>query len=451
MNGNQTDTLGRRVAFHTLGCKVNSYETEAMSELFEKDGYEVVPFSDLADVYVINTCTVTNIADRKSRQMLHRARRQNQNALVVAVGCYVQADRSKAESDPAIDIVVGNNQKMHIVDIVEQYRAPHENAAEDGVADIDRVSEYEDLSIERALEHTRAYIKIQDGCNQFCSYCLIPYVRGRVRSRAAGDILAEAGRLVNNGYQEIVLTGIHVSSYGTDLSSEEPARDLLGLIQRLHDIEGLQRIRLGSLEPQVVTETFAKTLASLHKVCPHFHLSLQSGCDATLRRMNRRYTAEQYARACEMLRTYFYHPAITTDVIVGFPGESEEEFAQTYAFVESVHFFETHIFKYSKRERTLAARMPDQIAEPVKTKRSGQLIRLNERQRLRYLSQWLNKEVSVLFEETVTEDGISYAVGHIPEYCKVYVCTDEPLANQLRTVTVRQVFQERALLGTLIG
>ena len=334
----------RRAALHNLGCKVNAYETEAMQQILEKAGYEIVPFQEQADVYVINTCSVTNMADRKSRQMIHRARKQNPDAVIVAAGCYVQTAGERQEEDETIDIVIGNNKKHELAERLEEFFEKHEKAR--AMIDINCPKEgYEELSLSRTAEHTRAFIKVQDGCNQFCTYCIIPYARGRVRSRKPADVLGEIQRLAENGYQEVVLTGIHLSSYGIDIED-----DLLHLIEQVHEIEGIQRIRLGSLEPKIVTEEFAKRLSELEKICPHFHLSLQSGCDATLERMNRKYTTEEYAKSCGYLRKYFREPAITTDVIVGFPGETEEEFAVTKQYLEKIHFYEMHIFKYSKRQ-----------------------------------------------------------------------------------------------------
>lgn len=340
----------RRAALHNLGCKVNAYETEAMQQILEKAGYEIVPFQEQADVYVINTCSVTNMADRKSRQMIHRARKQNPDAVIVAAGCYVQTAGERQEEDETIDIVIGNNKKHELAERLEEFFEKHEKAR--AMIDINCQKEgYEELSLSRTAEHTRAFIKVQDGCNQFCTYCIIPYARGRVRSRKPADVLGEIQRLAENGYQEVVLTGIHLSSYGIDIED-----DLLHLIEQVHEIEGIQRIRLGSLEPKIVTEEFAKRLSELEKICPHFHLSLQSGCDATLERMNRKYTTEEYAKSCGYLRKYFREPAITTDVIVGFPGETEEEFAVTKQYLEKIHFYEMHIFKYSKRQGTKAAK-----------------------------------------------------------------------------------------------
>ncbi len=362
----------RKAALHNLGCKVNAYETEAMQEMLEQNGYEIVPFAEGADVYVINTCTVTNMADRKSRQMLHRARKMNPNAVVVAAGCYVQAQGAKA--DDCIDIIIGNNKKKDLIAILDEHFAKiEEKEPQVELIDIAHTHEYEEMRVSRQAEHTRANVKVQDGCNQFCSYCIIPYARGRVRSRKMEDVLAEVKTLASNGYQEIVLTGIHLSSYGIDTGE-----NLLELIRAVHQVEGILRIRLGSLEPRIITREFAEGIAALPKMCPHFHLSLQSGCNTTLKRMNRRYTAEEYYEKCELLREVFDHPALTTDVIVGFPGETEEEFRESKAFLEKVNFYETHIFKYSRRQGTKAAVMKDQVPEPVKTERSNQLIALGK-------------------------------------------------------------------------
>ena len=420
----------RKAALHNLGCKVNAYETEAMQEMLEHNGYEIVPFAEGADVYVINTCTVTNMADRKSRQMLHRARKMNPNAVVVAAGCYVQAQGAKA--DDCIDIIIGNNKKKDLIAILDEHFAKiEEKEPQVELIDIVHTHEYEEMRVSRQAEHTRANVKVQDGCNQFCSYCIIPYARGRVRSRKMEDVLAEVHTLASNGYQEIVLTGIHLSSYGIDTGE-----NLLELIRAVHQVEGILRIRLGSLEPRIITREFAEGIAALPKMCPHFHLSLQSGCNATLKRMNRRYTAEEYYEKCELLREVFDHPALTTDVIVGFPGETEEEFQESKAFLEKVNFYETHIFKYSRRQGTKAAEMKDQVPEPVKTERSNQLIALS-RQNQREFEDWLvGKKVEVLMEEQIERDGEIWQIGHTREYVKVGRKTEENLANQLINVEI---------------
>ena len=402
----------KKAALHNLGCKVNSYETEAMQQLLEKNGYEIVSFDEFADVYIINTCTVTNIADRKSRQMIHRAKKQNPEAIVVAAGCYAQASADKLKEDEAVDIILGNNMKKDLITVL----AEHENRQKVHMIDIGHTREYEGLFIDKTAEHTRAYIKVQDGCNQFCSYCIIPYARGRVRSRSLADVLEEVRTLAQNGYQEVVLTGIHLSSYGTD---REDGNDLLKLILAVHEAEGIRRIRLGSLEPRIITEEFASTLAKLPKICPHFHLSLQSGCDETLRRMNRRYTSEEYYEKCCLLRKYFDDPALTTDVIVGFPGETQEEFEQSKHFLEKVCFYETHIFKYSRRKGTKADRMPDQVPEEVKTQRSHELLELNKKNMAAYEARFKGRKAEVLFEDLVEIEGKKYYRGYTKEYLTV--------------------------------
>ena len=415
----------KKVALHNLGCKVNAYETEAMQELLEKNGYEIVPFQETADIYIVNTCTVTNMADRKSRQMLHRAKKMNPNALVVATGCYVQAKENSGEVDECIDVMIGNNKKKDLIEILEKH-------VQKAVIDINHTKEYEEMHLSKTAEHTRAYIKVQDGCNQFCTYCIIPFARGRVRSRAKEDVIREVTDLANNGYKEIVLTGIHLSSYGADLEGE----DLLSLILAVHDVQGIERIRLGSLEPRIVTEKFAKTIAGLPKMCPHFHLSLQSGCDETLRRMNRRYTSEEYYEKCQLLRKYFANPALTTDIIVGFPGETEEEFEKSKAFVDKVDFYETHIFKYSKRQGTKAAVMENQVPEQVKTLRSNVLLELDRQKREKYEAHFVGKEVEVLMEESVQINEETFQVGHTKEYVKIALQTDKNLQNQVTNVEI---------------
>lgn len=420
----------KRAALHNLGCKVNAYETEAMQQRLEEAGYQIVPFDEEADVYVINTCTVTNIADRKSRQMLHRAKKRNPRAIVVAVGCYVQASHEACEADEAIDIMVGNHRKQDIASIIEAFRLRHfsENAADvfplryvsDDVTDMNQIKEYEEMPITRLENHTRAVIKVQDGCNQFCTYCIIPYVRGRVRSRRAASVLEEVSVLAEQGYQEIVLTGIHLSSYGADFR-EGKEESLLSLIQQIQEVRGVERIRLGSLEPRIITEDFVSAISRLPKVCPHFHLSLQSGCDSVLERMNRHYRTKEYLEKCERLRKFYRNPAITTDVIVGFPGETKEEFRVTKDFLKQVHFFEMHIFKYSKRFGTKAALMPEQIEEQAKLERSKELLQLEKEMSNAYRERWIGKKAVVLVEEVVTIEGTLGWIGHTMEYVKVFV------------------------------
>lgn len=427
----------KKAALHNLGCKVNAYETEAMQELLENSGYEIVPFKEGADVYIVNTCTVTNMADRKSRQMLHRARKMNPEAIIVAAGCYVQTLKEGQEIDPSIDIVIGNDQKQDLVSILEAYdkRYEPEHTALLELDEIGRVKEYREMHLSKTAEHTRAYIKVQDGCNQFCSYCIIPYARGRVRSRLPQQVVAEVTHLAKTGYQEVVLTGIHLSSYGIDLEEDVT---LLSLIRAVHQIEGLKRIRLGSLEPRIITEEFAHALAGMDKICPHFHLSLQSGCNKTLERMNRRYTAEEYYEKCCLLREVFEHPALTTDVIVGFPGETEEEFRESMAFVEKVEFYETHIFKYSKREGTKAAVMPEQVPEEVKTKRSNAFIALGKENQKKYENYYIGKQVEVLVEEHAKIQGEDLQVGHTREYIKVALQSDKNLQNTIVNVEINK-------------
>ena len=425
--------MKKKAALHNLGCKVNAYETEAMQELLEQNGYEIVPFKEGADVYIINTCTVTNIADRKSRQMLHKARKMNPDAVVVATGCYVQARGE--DIDPCVDIVVGNNKKKDLIAILDEYYANRQEVQKE-LIDINHEKEYEEMQVTHTAEHTRAYIKVQDGCNQFCSYCIIPYARGRVRSRNLENVLEEVRTLAASGYKEVVLTGIHLSSYGIDTGDS-----LLELIQKVHEIDGIHRIRLGSLEPRIITEEFASAIAALPKMCPHFHLSLQSGCNATLKRMNLRYSAEEYMEKCNLLREHFQNPALTTDVIVGFPGETEEEFAESMDFVDRVNFYETHIFKYSRRAGTKAADMPDQIPEEIKAERSAKLIELGHKKQSAYEEKLLGTTQEVLMEEAVmTKDGI-YQVGHTKEYVKIGLKTEENLSNQLINVKIEDTKQ----------
>ena len=449
----------KNVALHNLGCKVNSYEIEVMQQKLQEKGYKIVPFDEKADIYIINTCTVTNIADRKSRQMLHRAKKQNPDAVVVAVGCYVQTGKEQVEKDECIDLAIGNHKKSEMVTLLEEYLerrqqernasgaakkkegqpAGQETAGETGGKKIDKTLDgrtmldlsapkaYEEMTLAQTAEHTRAYIKIQDGCNQFCSYCIIPFARGRVCSRTAKEILSEIKGLCEKGYQEFVFTGIHISSYGMDLkgenynTSEMRGDELLELVKKICAIKDVKRLRLGSLEPSIVTERFVKELSTLPQVCPHFHLSLQSGCNATLKRMNRRYTTEEFEQSVRLLRQYFVNPAITTDVITGFPGETEEEFAGTQAFLEKIRFFEMHIFPYSRREGTVAASMQGQLTEAVKKERSHVLIEMERRQSLQYREQFVGQEEEILLEEEKNVDGKRYMIGHTARYVKAAV------------------------------
>lgn len=467
----------KNVALHNLGCKVNSYELDVVQQMLQENGYNVVPFDEKADIYIVNTCTVTNIADRKSRQMLHRAKAKNPDAIVVAVGCYVQTGKEDVVLDECIDLAIGNNRKKEIVSIIEEFLQKRGMLAEASdekvdktlgdstIIDVNNTYEYEEMTLKKTAEHTRAYIKIQDGCNQFCTYCIIPYARGRVRSRHAEDIRAEIEGLVKAGYQEIVLTGIHISSYGIDFDrdawqlgkSVEVLKDegrhdysgaskLIDLIERIHDVEGLKRIRIGSLEPRIVTKEFAERLSKLPKICPHFHLSLQSGCDATLKRMNRHYTAQEYRQSVQNLREVFGRPAITTDVIVGFAQETEEEFAETQTFLEQIGFYEMHIFKYSKRKGTIAAQMPGQVPDHKKTERSNILLELEKQQSREFRAYYVGKEVEVLFEETKVIGGVPYQLGHTKDYVKVALDTTENLANQLKVVKISGFLTDEILV-----
>ncbi len=475
-------TKKKRVALHNLGCKVNSYELDVVQQSLQEKGYEIVPFHEAADIYIVNTCTVTNIADRKSRQMLHRAKAGNPQAVVVAVGCYVQTGREDVVMDDSIDLAIGNNRKKELVALLEEYLIRREQLnkvneagkgthkadktlGESTIIDVNQTYEYEEMTLKKTAEHTRAYIKIQDGCNQFCSYCIIPYARGRVRSRKLEDVIGEIRGIVAGGYQEVVLTGIHISSYGIDFEEEawqqgrsvevlksEGRHDysgrskLIDLLEKVQVIEGLRRIRIGSLEPRIVTEEFARRLATLDKVCPHFHLSLQSGCDATLKRMNRHYTAGEYLNSVEILRKYFDRPAITTDVIVGFPQETEEEFRETCEFLKKVQFYEMHIFKYSKRKGTVAANMPGQVPDTTKTARSNILLEMEKEQSKAFRSFYIGREAEVLFEECKTIAGKNYQIGHTRDYVKVALETEEDLSNQVRTVKMNAFLNNEILM-----
>ena len=412
----------KKAALHNLGCKVNAYETEAMRQLLEEAGYEIVDFTEMADVYVINTCSVTNVADKKSRQMRPRAKKKNPDGIVVAAGCYVQTRKEEARLDDAVDIIIGNNKKQDLIAAIESFEK--DRSQSESVIEINHSQPYESLHMTKTAEHTRAFIKIQDGCNQFCSYCIIPYARGRVRSRPFLDVLEEVKGLAANGYQEVVYSGIHLSSYGVDIEET-----LLHLIQETAKIEGIKRIRLGSLEPKIVTEEFVAELSKIEKICPHFHLSLQSGCDAVLKRMNRTYTTAEYKKSCELLRKYFEHPAITTDVIVGFPGETEEEFQETKQYLKEIHFYEMHVFKYSRREGTKAAVMKDQISEEQKAKRSEELIALASEMSKEFRSYYMDREVEALMEEPLWIGERRFYTGYTKEYLKIALETDKDLSN----------------------
>ena len=463
--------MNKTAAFLSLGCKVNSYETEAMRGMFEAAGYQIVDFKDTADVYIVNTCTVTNIADRKSRQMLHQAKHRNPKAVIAAVGCYVQAAEEVLQQDSAVDLVVGNNKKSDIVAMVE--RCMESNNKGELVEDISGHQEYEELHVITTMERTRAFIKIQDGCNRFCSYCIIPYVRGRVRSRREEDILEEVNNLAQKGYQEIVLTGIHISSYGTDrnnqssenetmksvneeldsveLNAHPPEeRPLAKLIIEIGKIEGVKRIRLGSLEPRIITGEFLKEISSVKQFCPHFHLSLQSGSDSVLKRMNRKYLAEEYDQRVQMIKEYFELPSFTTDVIVGFPGETEQEFQETMQFVKRIGFSHIHVFKYSKRAGTKAADMPGQIAEEIKSSRSDKLITISNLMAEEYRQQFVGRIEEILFEESIEIEGRKYQVGHNKHYLRLAVPSDEELSNQLLKVEVVGFLSSDILLCEII-
>lgn len=426
----------KKCALHNLGCKVNSYETQVMQQMMEEAGYEIVEFGkEPADVYIINTCSVTNIADRKSRQMIHKAKKLNPDAIVAATGCYVEAAGDNVDED--VDIAIGNNEKSRLVEILDSYFA---DVCEERHthADINKVTDFDDMFMEAPMEHTRAYVKIQDGCNRFCTYCIIPYVRGRIRSRQKDDIFNEVSSLALKGCAEVVLTGIHLSSYGLDMGGNAPG--LIDIIEMINGIEGIKRIRLGSLEPRIVTEEFAKRLAACEKICPHFHLSLQSGCDSTLIRMNRKYTTEEFAEGVKFLRRYFDNPAITTDVIVGFPGETQEEFDVTYEYLRRIKFYELHVFKYSRRKGTMADKMPDQVDEQIKSARSDRLLELDEKLSTQYREKYIGKDICVLTEEVNVIEGTAYMTGFTPTYVKVAIPVDNmPDIQPNMLVTVRAV------------
>lgn len=406
----------KTVAPLTLGCKVNQYETDGMIELLKEAGMTAVSFEEKADVYLINTCSVTNMADKKSRQMIHRAKKLNPDAVVIAAGCYVQAAKDKLMEDDRISIIIGNNKKKDIVRILEDYLQA--GVTDEGMLDISAEKEYEPLTINSTLEHTRAYVKIQDGCNQFCSYCIIPYVRGRIRSRDIASIIEEVERLALTGVKEIVLTGIHISSYGKDKENEVGLADVIDAISK---IESIKRIRLGSLEPSIITDEFIDRIVDNEKVCPHFHLSLQSGCNTVLKRMNRKYTCEEYFEKCEMLRKAFDRPALTTDVIVGFPGETEEEFRETVDYLTKLNLYEMHIFKFSPRQGTVAAGMKDQVAPEIKNQRSDVLLALSERNKQAYEASFRGENLDVLVEEKVRREGKDGYRGHTERYMDIFV------------------------------
>ncbi len=433
------------VAFHSLGCKVNSYETDIMQQKFTENGFRVVPFTQKADVYVINTCTVTNIADRKSRQMLHRAKAMNPDAIVIATGCYVQTDTEGVLKDASVDIAIGNNEKSRIIEILQEYASKQKKTS--SILDIMHTSEYESMMLTETAERTRAYIKIQDGCNQFCTYCLIPFARGPVRSRAKEEILEEIKALAIKGYNEFVLTGIHVSSYGVTRPGHLEENRLAELLEDINAMPEVHRIRLSSLEPRVMTEEFVQRISALKKLCPHFHLSLQSGCDETLKRMNRHYTCEEFLAGVSLLRKYFDDPAITTDVIVGFPGETDEEFDESLKFAETVGFYEMHIFKYSKRKGTVAEKMPGQVSGVIKDARSDKMEALEREMSVAFRKRHIGKAYSILFEEEKTIDGKKYYIGHTPEYIKVATASDTDLSDKIETRTLTGFLTDDILLA----
>ena len=433
-----------KVAIHNLGCKVNSYEADAMIDDLEHHGYEIVPFSEFADIYIVNTCTVTNIAGRKSRQMLHKARKTNPRAVVIAAGCYVHTMEQGQSVDGVVDIVIGNNKKQDLIEVLQTYQKDLMSLDTDNrdvyraLVDINQTKDFESLKLSKPRNHTRVNLKVQDGCNQFCSYCIIPYVRGRVRSRSLNDVVSEVETLAKEGCHEVVLTGIHLSSYGQDLTQSE---DLLALIEAIHQIKGIKRIRLGSLEPRVITEHFVDSLAKLDKFCPHFHLSLQSGSASVLKRMNRHYTPDEYLEKTKLIREYFEHPALTTDIIVGFPGETSEEFQESKDFVEGVNFYETHIFKFSKRDGTKAASMQGQVPGDISQLRSEEMINLSILKRREFEKYYIGKTVEVLIEDQVVSQGEEFYVGFTKEYIKVRVDSKDNLHNQLISVNIKNESQ----------
>lgn len=436
---------GKTVAACTLGCKTNQYETDGMIEILKKMGASVVDFEDAADVYLINTCSVTNMADKKSRQMIHRARKNNPEALVIACGCYVQAEKEKLSQDKDIDIIISNNRKKDIGHVIAEYFNSGETAC---FTDISREKEFEELDVNKPVYHTRAYVKIQDGCNQFCTYCIIPYVRGRIRSRSMDSVIDEISRLAEAGVKEVVLTGIHISSYGRDMDGDTGLADL---VENISKIEGIERIRLGSLEPGIITEEFARRIKAVDKLCPHFHLSLQSGCDSVLKRMNRKYTCSEYMEKCELLRKVYKNPAITTDVIVGFPGETEEEFECTRKYLEDINLYEMHIFKYSQRKGTPATTMPNQVDPSVKNSRSDVLLAISEHNKHAYQDLFVGTTVKVLVEELVEKNGEEYMRGHTERYMDVHISTEGITDPQSFKNRIVEVMYEKTTAGEYVG
>lgn len=445
------ERIKKKVALHNLGCKVNAYETEAMEQILKNAGYEIVDFEPGADIYIINTCTVTNIADRKSRQMLHKAKKMNPDAIVVAAGCYAETGDDRINKDDTIDIIVGNNKKRDILSILEEYYGKNDAKSirekVDARIDINHTSEYEEMTLEQMHEHTRAYIKVQDGCNQFCSYCIIPYARGRVRSRKINDIKKEVTAIADKGFKEVVITGIHVSSYGVDFG--EDRKRLIDVIETAASVDGIERVRLSSLEPRIITKEFMERLSHIKEICPHFHLSLQSGCDTVLKRMNRKYTTSEYLEGCRCIRNIFPNAAITTDIIVGFPGETETEFNTTLSFAREVGFAEIHVFKYSKRQGTVAAAMENQVDDLLKTERSSKLIELEYELRKDYRNRFLGENKEVLFEQSEIIDGTQYYTGFTKEYVKIAATSEENLANRIIDIKVKEIYNHEILLAEM--
>ena len=424
----------KKVSFYTLGCKVNQYETNAMAQKFKEAGYEIVEVNDdVSDICVINTCTVTNMSDRKSRQILRKVKEKNQDAIIAAVGCYAQVAKDDLKKMPEIDIVLGNEEKANIVKYVEEFISNRNNKIVE-IEDIASKKEFEDMGQITYTEKTRAVIKVQDGCNQFCSYCIIPYARGRVRSRKMDSIIQEITQIAQKGIKEVVITGIHVASYGRDFGNEN---GLIELLEKINEIDGIHRIRLGSLEPKIITEEFMQRLIKLEKMCHHFHLSLQSGCDETLKRMNRKYNTTKIKEIVERLRRYYDDVILTTDIIVGFPGETEEEFEKTYQFLKEIKLYKMHVFQYSPRKGTRAAVMPNQVDGNVKEKRSRKLIELSNENQKRYNEKLVGKEVEVLFEDQAIEEKKKYFKGHTQNYILVKYETDENLENTLKSVKIK--------------
>ena len=453
----------RTIAFHNLGCKVNSYETDAMAQKCIEKGYKIVDFEQKADIYVVNTCSVTNIADRKSRQMLHKAKKQNPDSVVVAVGCFVQANPEEVAKDEAIDLIVGNNKKKDLFEIVEEYlnqKSVSKDLEGTTVTDIHHC-DYEELKINKSEEHSRVFVKIQDGCDRYCTYCIIPYVRGNLRSRKPEDVVREIKEIAANGYREVVITGIHLSSYGKDfLKDGKPSLDysgnadyLINLLKDINEIEGIDRIRIGSFEPMILSEDFVSKLSKITKLCPHFHISLQSGCDSVLKRMNRHYDTKEFYEKTVLLREYFPGCALTTDVIVGFPGETEEEFNTTYDYLTKIKFFETHIFPYSRRKGTVADRMPGQLTMNEKKERVTKLLELDDKLSREYRESKLGETDNIIVEEIKTINGEDYYVGHTPEYVMVALKEDETISKLIgHTVKVNlyKMLTDDVVLGNII-